>query len=45
MLKPTGSPGKKLIFELIGNEHEVRIRYYNTPLTKDLLRRQSLKTY
>jgi len=32
-----------IYFELIGNEHEFRIRNYNTPLTTDLLRGRRLK--
>ena len=41
-LKPNGRLGE-IHFELIGNEHEFRIRNYNTPLTTDLLRGRRLK--
>lgn len=42
ILKPNGRLGE-VYFELIGNEHEFRIRNYNTPLTTDLLRGRRLK--
>ncbi|MCX2476303.1 S41 family peptidase [Pedobacter sp. MC2016-05] len=41
-MKPNGRLGE-VYFELIGNEHEFRIRNYNTPLTTDLLRGRRLK--
>ncbi|MCX3267499.1 S41 family peptidase [Pedobacter agri] len=42
ILKPNGRLGE-VYFELIGNDHEFRIRNYNTPLTTDLLRGRRLK--
>ncbi|WP_316797592.1 S41 family peptidase [Pedobacter agri] len=39
---PNGRLGE-VYFELIENEHEFRIRNYNTPLTTDLLRGRRLK--